>query len=579
MLTELHIQNFAIIDKLDLRFGPGLIILTGETGAGKSIILDAVVMLIGGKADTTFVRTDSEAAFVEGVFQLKGPEREAVHEILKREELMDDPNYVVLMREVRREGRSVARINGRTVNVGLLKEIGALLVDIHGQAEHLSLLDPRAHLGLLDRYADVSKPLNDYRQTYHSLLALRNELNSLRKAQADADRRTEMLTYQVEEIDAAKLKVGEDEELKKERDRLANAESLAKNAQEALAILEEGSPDTPAATDLIGQAAQALAALAKIDSGQAELSNQAEVMLDSLSDIIHELRGYLDEIEFNPKRLDEVEERLDLIHSLTRKYGGSIPAVIAYGEDAQKQLETITGAADRINELEMQEAKLLEKLSKQGTDLSEKRKSAATKMGKGIETELDDLRMASAKFGTDFQTKPDPNGIPLADGTRLAFDQSGIDRVEFLVAPNPGEGLKPLAKIASGGETSRLMLGLKNVMARADEVPSLIFDEIDQGIGGRVGMVVGHKLWNLSRSHQVFCVTHLPQLAVFGDLHYQVQKLVDKGRTLTRVEPLEGEARLLELSQMLGEVGEGTLRSAHELLQTARQMVKERTKK
>ena len=579
MLTELHIQNFAIIDKLDLRFGPGLIILTGETGAGKSIILDAVVMLIGGKSDTTFVRTDSDAAFVEGVFQLKGPEREAVHEILNREELMDDPNYVVLMREVRREGRSVARINGRTVNVGLLKEIGALLIDIHGQAEHLSLLDPRAHLGLLDRFADVSKPLNEYRQTYHALLALRNELNALRKAQADADRRIEMLTYQVEEIDDAKLKVGEDEELKKERDRLANAESLAQNAQEALAILEEGSPDTPAATDLIGQAAQALAALAKIDAGQAEISNQAEVMLDTLSDIIHDLRGYLEEIEFNPKRLDEVEERLDLIHSLTRKYGGNIPAVISYGADAQKQLETITGAADRINELEMQEAKLLEKLSKQGTTLSEKRKSAAEKMGKGIELELDDLRMASAQFGTDFKTKPDPNGVPVADGTRLSFDQNGLDQVEFLVAPNPGEGLKPLAKIASGGETSRLMLGLKNVMARADEVPSLIFDEIDQGIGGRVGMVVGHKLWNLSRSHQVFCVTHLPQLAVFGDQHCQVQKLVDKGRTLTRVEPLEGEARLLELSQMLGEVGEGTLRSAHELLQTARQMVKESPKK
>jgi DNA repair protein RecN (Recombination protein N) len=575
MLTELHIQNFAIIDKLDLRFGPGLIILTGETGAGKSIILDAVVMLIGGKADTTFVRTDSDAAFVEGVFQLKGPEREAVHEVLKREELMDDPDYVVLMREVRREGRSVARINGRTVNVGLLKELGALLIDIHGQAEHLSLLDPRAHSGLLDRYADVSKPLNDYRQTYHSLLNLRRELTDLRKAQTDADRRIEMLTYQVEEIEDARLKVGEDEELRKERDRLANAESLAQNAQEALAILEEGSPETPAATDLIGQAAQALAALAKIDSGQSELSNQAEVMLDTLSDIVHDLRGYLEEIEFNPKRLDEVEERLDLIHSLSRKYGGSVPAVIAYGNESKKQLETITGAADRIAELEMQEAKLLEKLSKQAATLSEKRKSAAETMGKGIELELDDLRMASAQFGVDFQTKPDPNGIPLADGTRLAFDQNGIDRVEFLVAPNPGEGLKPLAKVASGGETSRLMLGLKNVMARADEVPSLIFDEIDQGIGGRVGMVVGHKLWNLSRSHQVFCVTHLPQLAVFGDQHYQVQKLVDKGRTLTRVEPLEGEPRLLELSQMLGEVGEGTLRSAHELLQTARQMVKE----
>lgn len=574
MLTELHIQNFAIIDKLDLRFGPGFIILTGETGAGKSIILDAVVMLIGGKADTTFVRTDSDAAFVEGAFQLKGPEKEAVHEVLKREELLDDPDYVTLMREVRKEGRSVARVNGRTVNVGLLKELGALLVDIHGQAEHLSLLDPRAHLGLLDRYAEVAKPLTEYRQTYHALLSLRRELGELRKAQSDAERRTEMLTYQVEEIEAARLKPGENEELKKERDKLANAESLAQNAQEALAVLEEGSPETPAATDLVGQAAQALAALAKIDAGQAELANQAELMLDTMSDVIRSLRDYLEEIEFNPKRLDDVEERLDLIHSLARKYGGSIPAVIAYGEDAKKQLETITGAADRIVELEMQEAKLLEKLSKQGTALSEKRKSAAAEMGRGIETELGDLRMASAQFGVDFQTKPDPNGIPLADGTRIAFDQNGFDRVEFLVAPNPGEGLKPLAKIASGGETSRLMLGLKNVMARADEVPSLIFDEIDQGIGGRVGMVVGQKLWNLSRLHQVFCVTHLPQLAVFGDQHYQVQKLVDKGRTLTRVEPLDGETRLLELSQMLGEVGEGTLRSAHELLQTAHQMIK-----
>ncbi|HMU92620.1 MAG TPA: DNA repair protein RecN [Anaerolineales bacterium] len=574
MLTELHIQNFAIIDKLDLRFDKGLIILTGETGAGKSIILDAVVMLIGGKADATFVRSDSDAAFVEAVFQLSGPEKEAVTEVLTREELLDDPNYVVLMREVRKEGRSVARVNGRTVNVGLLKELGALLIDIHGQAEHLSLLDPRAHLGLLDRYAEVVKPLGDYRQSYQALLGLRRELVELRKAQSDSERRTEMLTYQAEEIEDARLKAGEDEELRKERDRLANAESLAQNAQEALAILDEGSPDMPAATDLIGQAAQALAALAKIDPEQVELSNQAELMLDTISDVVHGLQNYLEEIEFNPKRLDEVEERLNLIHSLTRKYGGSISSVLAYGADARKQLETLTNAADRINELEMQEAKLLDKLAKLGGVLSEKRKSAALTMSKGIEAELGDLRMEAARFSVDFQTKPDINGIPLADGTRIAFDQNGFDRVEFLIAPNPGEGLKPLAKIASGGETSRLMLGLKNVLARADQVPSLIFDEIDQGIGGRVGMVVGQKLWNLSRSHQVFCVTHLPQLAVFGDQHYQVQKLVDQGRTLTRVERLEGEPRLLELSQMLGEVGEGTLRSAHELLQTARQMVK-----
>jgi DNA repair protein RecN (Recombination protein N) len=574
MLTELRIHNFAIIDKLDLNFGPGLIILTGETGAGKSIILDAVVMLIGGRADATFIRTDAEAAFVEGVFHLRGPEKEAVHAILQREELMDDPDYVVLTREVRREGRSVARVNGRTANVSLLKELGALLIDIHGQAEHLSLLDPRAHLGLLDRYAEVARPLSDYRQIYHALLNLRRELNDLRKAQADAERRVDMLTYQAEEIESARLKPGEDEELRKERDRLANAESLSRNAQEALAVLEEGSPETPAATDLIGQVVQALSALAKIDSAQSDMADQAELLLENVSDLIHNLQDYLDAIEFNPKRLDEVEERLDLIHSLVRKYGGSIPAVIAYGNESRKQLELITTASERIEELEMQEARLLEQLARQGSLLSEKRRTAAVEMSNGIEAELDDLRMEAAKFGVDFQTKPDPNGAPVEDGARVAFDQNGFDRVEFLIAPNPGEGLKPLAKIASGGETSRLMLGLKNVLARADEVPSLIFDEIDQGIGGRVGMVVGQKLWNLSRMHQVFCVTHLPQLAAFGDEHYQVQKLVQGNRTLTLVERLDGEPRLLELSQMLGEVGEGTLRSAHELMQVARQRVK-----
>lgn len=574
MLTELRIHNFAIIDSLDLRFGPGLIILTGETGAGKSIILDAVVMLLGGRADASVVRAEAETAFVEGVFQLKGPERETVHDILNREELLDDPDYVTLTREVRREGRSVARVNGRTVGVALLKELGAALVDIHGQSEHLSLLDPRAHLGLLDRYAEVSKPLSEYRQTYHALLNLRRELNDLRQAQADSDRRMEMLTYAAEEIEAARLKVGEDEELRKERDRLANAESLAEYAQQALAVLEDGSPDAPSAGDLVGQAAQALAGLARIDSAQAELSNQANLLEDALADLVRSLRDYLEAIEFNPKRLDEVEERLDLIHRLTRKYGGSIPAVVAYGADARKQLETLTGAADRIASLSAEESKLLAQLARQGAVLTTRRKSAAELLGKGIEVELDELKMASAQFGVDFQTRPDPNGVPLSGGSRIAFDQNGLDRVEFLIAPNPGEGLKPLVKIASGGETSRLMLALKNVLARADQVPSLIFDEIDQGIGGRVGTIVGQKLWKLARNHQVFCVTHLPQLAAFGEQHYQVQKVVDKGRTLTRVEKLDGDARMLELSQMLGEVGEGTLRSAHELLQLARQMSK-----
>ncbi|HTX89671.1 MAG TPA: DNA repair protein RecN [Anaerolineales bacterium] len=569
MLTELHIQNFAIIDRLELELGPGLVIFTGETGAGKSIIMDALDVLMGGRADATSIRSEADLARIEGTFKLTGPERAAAHETLKREELLDDPNFVTLTREVRREGRSVARVNGRTVNLTLLKELGEILVDIHGQSEHLSLLNVRAHLGLIDRYANVETQLAAYRKTYQGLLDLRRELKDLRDAQRDSERRTEMLTFQAEEIEAAKLKRGEDEELKLERDRLANAESLASLAQDALTVLDEGTAESPAATDLIGQAVQSLAKLAQIDAAQNGLAEQSATLEDTLADLARSLRNYLEAIEYNPKRLEEAEERLDLIHRLERKYGGSIEAAIAFAEDARKQLETITTASDRIAELETAEAAALEKLSAQAQALSQARRAAAEKMSKAIETELDDLRMAAARFAVDFQTKPDPEGAPLPDGTRVAFDGTGIDRIEFLVAPNPGEGLKPLAKIASGGETSRLMLALKNVLARADQVPTLIFDEIDQGIGGRVGGTVGEKLWNLGRAHQVMVITHLPQLAAFGDQHYQVQKAIEKDRTLTHVTKLSGEPRTLELAQMLGEVTEGTIRSAHDLLQSA----------
>jgi DNA repair protein RecN (Recombination protein N) len=573
VLSELSIQNFAIIDRLELKPGAGLIILTGETGAGKSIILDAVEMLVGGRADTTVIRTGADAALVEGVFHLMGPEKDAVHAILKREDLLDDPDFVTLGREVRREGRNVARLNGRTVGASLLKEIGASLVDIHGQSEHLSLLDPHAHLGLLDRYADIEDALAEYRETYQKLVVVRRELTELRHAQADAERRTEMLTFQAEEIEAARLKPAEDEDLRQERDRLANAESLAAHAQEALSLLDEGTPEAAPATDLVGQASKSLAALAKTDRTQDELSDQAAGLEDALAELVRGLRAYLDGIEYNPRRLEQVEERLNLIHNLTRKYGPDIDAVNKSAVEARRQLESISTAGDRIASLTAEEENLLGTLAGQGHALTDKRKAAAARLGKQMEGELDDLKMAAARFGVDFKTRPDPNGAPMTDGTRLAFDQDGLDRVEFLVAPNPGEGLKPLARIASGGETSRLMLALKNILARADQIPSLIFDEIDQGIGGRVGLVVGFKLWHLARNHQVFCVTHLPQLAAFGDQHYQVQKLIQANRTLTRIERLEGEPRLIELSQMLGEVGEGTLRSAHELTQVARQMI------
>ncbi|MBN2386411.1 MAG: DNA repair protein RecN [Anaerolineales bacterium] len=569
MLKELHIQNFAIIDQIALEFGPGLLIFTGETGAGKSIIMDAVEMLLGGRADATVIRTEADLARVEGTFKLAGAEKAAAHVILQREELLDDPNYVTLSREIRREGRHTARVNGRTVSLALLKELGELLVDIHGQSEHLSLLKVSAHLDLLDRYADAGTVLSAYRKAYQQLLAIRKELHELRQAQADAERRTEMLTFQAEEIEAARLKPGEDDELRQERDRLANAEALASLAQQALTVLDEGTPESPAATDLIGEASQALAKLGGIDTTQNPLAERAALLEENLADLAHSLRDYIEGVEYNPKRLEAVEERLDLINRLGRKYGGTIPGILAFGTDARKQLETITTATERIAELEAAEGSAASELAERGLALSDRRRQAGEEMSKAIEAELDDLRMASARFAVDFQRKADPNGVPLPDGERAAFDANGLDRIEFLVAPNQGEGLKPLAKVASGGETSRLMLALKNVLARADEVPTLIFDEIDQGIGGRVGGTVGEKLWNLGKAHQVLVITHLPQLAAFGDSHYQVQKVVEEGRTLTRVAGLSGEPRTIELAQMLGEVTEGTIRSAHDILQSA----------
>jgi DNA repair protein RecN (Recombination protein N) len=569
MLTELAIQDFAIIDRLQLALGSGLLIFTGETGAGKSIIMDAVDLMLGGRADATVIRSQEALARVEGTFSLDGPEGPAVQELLKREELLEDPKYVTISREVRREGRSVARINGRTVSMAVLKELGELLVDIHGQTEHLSLLDVRAQLGLLDRYAGTEGLLSAYRKAYQELQAIRRNLEELRSAQRDTDRRAEMLTFQADEIEAAHLKSGEDEQLRLERDRLANAESLASLAQQAVTLLDEGTPESSSASDLVGEASEALARLGQIDSARSGLADRAAELSETLADLVRELRDYLEGIEFNPKRLEEVEERLDLIHRLERKYGSTVEEIVAFAAQARAQLESLANATARIEELISSEIAALARLSDQGQVLSRQRKEASERMSRAVEAELQELRMTSARFAVDLQTKPDPQGVPLPDGSRLAFDASGFDRVEFLVAPNPGEGLKPMAKIASGGETSRLMLALKNVLARADQIPTLIFDEIDQGIGGRVGGTVGEKLWLLGRAHQVLVITHLPQLAVYGDQHFRVQKVIQNGRTLTRVSRLHGEPRTLELAQMLGTVSEGTLQSAHDLLQSA----------
>ncbi len=592
MLSELHIRDFAIIDELHLSLPPGFIVLTGETGAGKSIIIDAVGLVLGGRADPTVVRAGAERALVEAVFRLDPAHQAALRPILEREGLEgDEPDLLILSREVRAEGRSICRVNGRAVTLALLREVAEGLVDIHGQSEHLSLLRVREHVHLLDRFAGLESLRAQVADLAARVRAVRRERAGLEQDEQERARRIDLLQYQIAEIEAAALRPGEEEELAEERVRLANAEQLSLLLADALRALDEGSEEGRPATDQLGHALRALEGLVRIDGTLAPRLQEAEELFYRLQDLADGLREYRHRVEFNPRRLAEVEERLDLIRRLKRKYGATVAEVLEYARRAAAELETITHSEERIAELAAQEAQLLDELARAALDLSARRREAARRLAQGIEAELQDLRMPGARFAVDFRWTADPEGVLLTpEGVaaagidagdfplpaRVGFDATGIDRVEFLVSPNPGEPLKPLTKIASGGETSRLMLALKAVLSRVDETPTLIFDEIDQGIGGRVGAMVGQKLWRLTVAgensgiaHQVLCVTHLPQLAGFGDAHLRVEKIPLEGRTVTRVTVLEGPARVEELAQMLGASGESAYRSAEEILEEA----------
>jgi len=568
MLNELHIENFAIIDRLDLTFESGFIVLTGETGAGKSIIIDAVELLLGGRADSAQVRAGANAAVLEGTFRVSPQVSADVEMILKEAEITLEGGFVTLGREVRVEGRSICRVAGRTVNLGLLKELGDRLVDVHGQSEHLSLLRVGEHLQLLDRYAADESLREEYGRAHAELGQVRLELARLSQIERDATRRTELLTYQAEEIEAAALQPGEDAALLEERTRLANAEQLAGLAERAITELAGADDRAPAARDRLAAAAQALGALAKVDTGATDLNTEMRDLAERAADMARRLRVYRERVEFNPRRLEQVEERLNLIRTLLRKYGGTVESVHGHAASARRDLATIQHAEERMRQLQEEEAQRLPGLGDVGERLSQARREASLRLAKGIEDELEALSMSGARFEVALDWQDDPAGVP-ANGRRVGYGPRGLDRVEFLVAPNPGEGLKPLAKTASGGETSRLMLGLKGVLAQADQTPTLVFDEIDQGIGGRVGAVVGEKLWRLSPAHQVLCITHLPQLAAFADQHIKVEKEVLEGRTLTRAHILEGEERRDELALMLGALTDANRRSADELLAQA----------
>jgi DNA repair protein RecN (Recombination protein N) len=575
MISELHIENFAIIPRLDLRLNGGLTAFTGETGAGKSIILDAITAVVGGKVDAGMVRLGAERAVLEAVFSVPPAAESSIHQILEQEGLLDEAKEITLAREIRAEGRSIARVNGRSVNQSLLRDLGSYLIDIHGQSEHLSLLNVRMHLNLLDRYAGCEAEAADFRHGYQKLQTLRRELETLKKNDQDAARLTDLLIYQAQEIESAMLKPGEEEELRVEMQRLANAENLAKLVQQSLQALDESTPDSPSLADLAGRLAQSLSSLSRIDASQAELYDRAETISDEVNQLALDLRDYSDRIEFNPARLEQIGIRLDLIQNLKRKYGGSEQAAIDFAAGARRQLDSFANAGDQIAALEEEMSHLIDDLAGQAVKLSQGRRSAAVELARAIEGELTDLQMSGARFEVSFQRKADEQGLIVDNGERAAFDASGIDQVEFLISPNAGEGLKPLVKIASGGETSRLMLALKNVLARADTIPTLIFDEIDQGIGGRVGALVGEKLWKLARDHQVMCVTHLPQLAAFGDQHLRVEKQTEEDRTRTNVTALGDEDRVEELATMFGGVNEANLAAARETYLAARRRAAE----
>ncbi|MDZ4768403.1 MAG: DNA repair protein RecN [Chloroflexota bacterium] len=574
MLEEIRVRNFAIIDQLELTFGDGLNVITGETGAGKSIIIDAVELLLGGKADSSMVRAGEERAIIEGVFRLNSVTRAGILPILERENLLDTDSdkAITLMREVRSNGRSSARLGGVTVSLDVIGEIGALLVDVHGQSAHLSLLKPAAHLELLDRYAALMDARSALATVVGRLNEARREIRQLLEDEASVQRRADRLRDEIEEIEAAGLENGEDDVLKTERHRLANSEQLARLTGDAVRLLY--GDDVPggqeAALDQFVQVTALLSKLKAIDPSRTEDYDLAETCAAQIEELALSMRRYADTLEYNPIRLDEVEERLELINQLKRRFSAvTIEAIVAYGVKAAAELETIDNSAERLSALRAQEEAMLRHIGELAERISGARRAAARRLSEGIVTELGDLRMAKAQFDVSVTQRDHPQGCYVGE-RRLAFDESGVDAVEFVMSANPGEPLRPLAKVASGGEAARIMLALKRVLTQADQTPTLIFDEIDQGIGGRVGSVVGEKLWGLTGDHQVLVVTHLAQLAGFADRHFRVSKQVEGGRTHTLIAALDGAGqRVEELAAMLGTINESGLQSARELLNEA----------
>ncbi|ACM05250.1 DNA repair protein RecN [Thermomicrobium roseum DSM 5159] len=546
MLLQLTIRNIAIIREVQLEFGPGLTALTGETGAGKSILIDALGLVLGARASSDLVRSGTPRAWVEAIFDLTGLEQATdLQAMLSAHGIDLEDGQLILSREIQANGRSVARVNGQAIPASVLAVLGARLVDIHGQSDHLSLLRADRQLELLDRFAGVLPLRNELARLVREFRAVRRELEQLRMRTREREHRRDLLRYQVDEIARARLRVGEEEELVAERARLQNAERLASLATEVASSLDG---DEFAPLDALRRAVLRLEELGRLDPEQRGLAEQLREALYTVEEVVRTVRTYAESIEADPDRLTVIEERLDLLRRLKRKYGATVEEILAYAEEAQRELAALETGEETIAELERRADELARAVVEHARELSARRRAAARALEQAMSAAMRDLRLGQGAFAVAFE-QPDETGN---EQERAAVcGETGWDRIEFLIAPNPGQELRPLARVASGGEMARLMLALKSSLSEVDETPTLVFDEVDVGIGSRSAHVVGERLWQLSRAHQVIVISHLPQIAAFADRHYKINKTVVNGQTETAVHHLEGEARLEELAAML----------------------------
>jgi DNA repair protein RecN (Recombination protein N) len=574
LLLELKVKNLGIIEDMNWRLGDGLNIITGETGAGKSLLIDAVELLLAGKADEEVIRYGAEEAQIEGVFTL--PQKEtlsSLRELLAQKELAADEETLVIDCELRRQRPSIIRVNGHAVPKVLLRQIGRLLVDIHGQSEHLSLLDSKSHLDFLDSYAHTLDLRHGFNIKATELYKVEQELKALEKDAKERARHEEFLRFQLEEISRAQLREGEEEALERERNILSSAEKLKAISYEAYRALyeEDVSRHSAPALDRLNEAAQAMKKLVEMDPTLRQQLDFLDETIHGLTEAARGIRAYSDSLEYDPNRLEEIESRLELIRSLKRKYGQTITEVLAYLIKAQKEMDEVSHFAERRTQLEEIVTSLKRETGQIAYQLSRERSKAAKQLMTEVKRELHDLNMPQVEFEISISQQRAQEGIPFPDGESYAFSNEGADTVEFIASTNPGEPLKPLARIASTGELSRFTLALKGALSEADNIPVLIFDEIDIGIGGRSGEIIGKKLSTLAKNHQVVCVTHLPQIAAFADAHFSVHKEASGARTLSMLECLEDEARIKELAIMLAglQYTETSLNNARELVHKA----------